>query len=63
MKFKLNLCMKRYVSSQSAYQVSGCQETYPALGVLVWMVLLCQPEVSLPDFALIESKGRKATQL
>lgn len=35
--------------------------THPALGVLVWMVLLRQPEVSLPDFALIESRGRKAT--
>lgn len=54
--------MKRYVSSQSAYQVSGCLGTYPALGVLVWMVLLCQPEVSLPDFALFESKRRKARQ-
>lgn len=53
--------MNQYVSHQSAYQSSGCQETHPALGVLVWMVLLRQPEVSLPDFAFIKSKDRKAT--
>lgn len=39
----------------------NCQETYPALRVLVWMVFLRKPEVSLPNFALIESKGRTAT--
>ena len=28
-------------------------DTYPALGVLVWMILLRQSEVSFPDFTLL----------
>lgn len=38
---------------QRTYSDSNDDDTYPALRVLVWMVLLRQSEISFPDFTLL----------
>lgn len=40
------------------YHVSNDRNTYPALGVLVRMILLRQSEVSFPDFTLLMSENK-----
>lgn len=48
----MKLCTSNYVSNDG--------NTYPALGVLVWMVLLRQSEVRFPDFTLLVSVEENA---
>lgn len=51
-KLKLNQQIK-LCKPLNTYHVSNGRNTYPALWVLVRMVLLCKSEVSFPDFTLL----------
>lgn len=54
------ICGSKVCTPLHTYRVRNDCTTYPALRVLVWMVLLRQSEVSFPDFTLLVPEDRKA---